>query len=116
MGSSAPPPFMHMFVQFEMAFRYCYGSRFVYALLVVRAVISNGNYTRHFRRNWDLFRSLGTLRGVVTLEGLFTARHESHAVQRSTKNEQEVAWLLRLARADATPSRRSFRCHDHQLL
>ena len=32
-----PPPFMHMFVQFEMAFRYCYGSRFVCALLVVRA-------------------------------------------------------------------------------
>ena len=30
------------------------------------AVISNGNYTRHFRRNWDLFRSLGTLRGAVT--------------------------------------------------
>ena len=43
------PPFMHMFVQFEMAFRYCYGSRFVCAPLVVRVVISNGNYTRHFR-------------------------------------------------------------------
>ena len=39
--SAPPPPFMHMFVQFEMAFRYCYGSRFVCALLVVRARCRN---------------------------------------------------------------------------
>ena len=41
---------------------------FVYALLVVRAVILNGNYTRHFRRNWDVFRRLRTLAtlGIAT--------------------------------------------------
>ena len=48
------------------------------------AVISNGNYTRHFRRNWDLFRSLGTLRGAVTRAAMaiYGDRHESRGAQR----------------------------------
>ena len=87
--SAPPPPFMHMFVQFEMAFRYCYGSRFVCALLVVRApaaVISNGNYTRHFRRNWDLFRSLGTLRGAVTRCNGYLLRRPTRVTRRTASN------------------------------
>ena len=53
-------------LKWHFAIVMAHASYVLFLLSVPAAVISNGNYTRHFRRNWDLFRSLGTLRGAVT--------------------------------------------------